>query len=64
MAKERLPDHTEEGRKERFVDEDRMVSEGLGGGYVTDEDNARIGETTVDTMHEQESVLKPKERSE
>lgn len=38
-----------EGRNEVFVDIDRMVNEGLGGGRVTD-DNGLIEETTTDTM--------------
>ncbi|CAM3640816.1 hypothetical protein COLU111180_00755 [Cohnella lubricantis] len=38
--------------KERFdMDIDRMVNEGLGGGQVT-MDNGLIGETTTDTMKE------------
>lgn len=56
MPKKARPSHTDEGRKEKFIDEDRMVSEGMGGGYITDEDNAYIGETTVDTMDKPESV--------
>lgn len=35
-----------EGRKKYFTDIDRMVNEGLGGGYVSEEDeNALIGES-------------------
>lgn len=37
-----------EGREEQFMDIDRMVNEGLGGGRVT-EDNGLIEETTTDT---------------
>ena len=36
-------------RESAMLDIDRMVNEGMGGGYVT-EDNARIGQTTTDTM--------------
>lgn len=47
-------DSEHEGRDELFMDIDRMVNEGLGGGVVS-EHNGRIGETTVDTMQQQES---------
>ncbi|WP_200965490.1 hypothetical protein [Insulibacter thermoxylanivorax] len=47
-------DSHHEGRDELFMDIDRMVNEGLGGGVVS-EHNGRIGETTVDTMQHQES---------
>jgi hypothetical protein len=50
-----------EGRDEQFNDIDRMVSEGLGGGYVTEDDNGLIEETTTDTMDQQESVLEEAE---
>ncbi|SMF72882.1 hypothetical protein SAMN05661091_0913 [Paenibacillus uliginis N3/975] len=36
-------------RESTMLDIDRMVNEGLGGGYVT-EDNGMIGFTTTDTM--------------
>jgi hypothetical protein len=58
MPQQREPDHTEEGRKEKFIDEDRMVSEGMGGGYIMDRDNAYIGDSTVETMDKPESVVK------
>lgn len=38
-----------EGRDEYFMDIDRMVGEGLGGGRVT-RDNGLIEDTTTDTM--------------
>lgn len=49
-------DRTDESRKDKFMDEDRMVNEGLGGGYVTDDDNGRIDEATVDSMEQPDSV--------
>ena len=51
-----MQDSTNEGKTERFLDEDRMVNEGLGGGNVMDAANGRIDGTTVDTMDEPESV--------
>jgi hypothetical protein len=49
------PDHNVEGRDENFIDIDRMVNEGLGGGYVT-ENNGLIDASTTDTMNDTESV--------
>jgi hypothetical protein len=49
-------DHNVEGRDELFIDIDRMVNEGLGGGYVT-ENNGLIDASTTDTMDDAESVL-------
>jgi hypothetical protein len=49
-------DSRQEGRNERFMDIDRMVNEGLGGGTVTMH-NGLIEETTTDTMDHPESVL-------
>jgi hypothetical protein len=46
------PSH--EGRDDYFMDIDRMVNEGLGGGNVTLQ-NGLIDETTTDTM-EREST--------
>ncbi|NMO95732.1 hypothetical protein HII30_08090 [Paenibacillus lemnae] len=37
-------------RESTMLDIDRMVNEGLGGGYVTEDDNGKIGDTTTDTM--------------
>jgi hypothetical protein len=52
----RANDHDEQGREDHFMDIDRMVNEGLGGGTVTLH-NGLIEETTTDTMDEEESVL-------
>ncbi|MFD0869557.1 Uncharacterised protein [Chlamydia abortus] len=52
----RKQDELNEGRDERFMDIDRMVNEGLGGGNVT-VDNGWIDESTTDTMDEEESFL-------
>lgn len=43
-------------RDEQFMDIDRMVNEGLGGGTVTVH-NGLIEDTTTDTMDDPESVL-------
>jgi hypothetical protein len=51
-------DPDEQGRKEYFMDIDRMVNEGLGGGTVTMH-NGLIEETTTDTMDRPESALNP-----
>ncbi len=53
---QKLENADHEGRKEAFMDIDRMTSEGLGGGYVT-MNNGLIEETTTDSMNEPESVL-------
>lgn len=45
-----------EGRDEAFMDVDRMINEGLGGGMVT-KDNGLIEDTTTDTMLQEESAL-------
>jgi len=42
-------DAKHEGREDYFMDIDRMINEGLGGGQVT-EDNGKICESTTDTM--------------
>ncbi|NBD24439.1 hypothetical protein [Paenibacillus glycinis] len=42
-------DKKHEGREDFFMDIDRMVNEGLGGGQVT-QHNGLIDETTTDTM--------------
>lgn len=49
-------DSRHEGRDEHFMDIDRMINEGLGGGNVT-MDNGLIDETTTDTMRESDSVI-------
>lgn len=51
-------DSGDQGRDEHFMDIDRMVNEGLGGGTVTLH-NGLIDDTTTDTMQHLESVLKP-----
>ena len=43
-------DSLHEGRDELFMDEDRMVNEGLARGYVTNKESGYIEESTVDTM--------------
>lgn len=50
----------QDSREDYFVDIDRMVNEGLGGGNVT-VDNGLIEETTSDTLKFPESVLDKKE---
>jgi len=47
-----LKDTLYEGKEDKFMDVDRMINEGLGGGYVS-KDNGLIEETTVDTMKEE-----------
>jgi hypothetical protein len=49
-------DDNDQGRDEHFIDIDRMVNEGLGGGYVT-RNNGLIDASTTDTMDDAESVL-------
>ncbi|WP_248931162.1 hypothetical protein [Paenibacillus hamazuiensis] len=46
---------THQGRDDAFMDIDRMINEGLGGGNVTLH-NGLIEETTTDTMNDRESV--------
>ncbi|WP_338554886.1 hypothetical protein [Paenibacillus sp. KS-LC4] len=45
-------DAKHEGRSDYFMDIDRMVNEGLGGGNVTPH-NGLIDESTTDTMEEE-----------
>jgi hypothetical protein len=45
-----------DSREDYFLDIDRMINEGLGGGQVT-RDNGLIEDTTTDTMEFPESVL-------
>lgn len=47
-----LPKSDHEGRAQYFMDIDRMVNEGLGGGNVTPH-NGLIDESTTDTMDEE-----------
>lgn len=51
---EYCPDCDHQGRSEYFMDIDRMINEGLGGGQVTVQ-NGLVGDSTTDTMDEQES---------
>jgi hypothetical protein len=44
-----MADTSHEGRDRHFMDVDRMINEGLGGGNVTPH-NGLIEETTTDTM--------------
>ncbi|WP_235929808.1 hypothetical protein [Chengkuizengella marina] len=48
-----------EGREKHFMDIDRMVNEGLGGGHVTLQ-NGLIDESTTDTMEDEKSDIKEK----
>ncbi|XEC95544.1 hypothetical protein AB6A23_02925 [Paenibacillus tarimensis] len=45
-------DGQHEGRDDNFMDIDRMVNEGLGGGQVTFQ-NGLIDESTTDTMDDE-----------
>ncbi|WP_164545796.1 hypothetical protein [Paenibacillus albus] len=45
-------DKNHEGRADYFMDIDRMVNEGLGGGQVT-LNNGLIAESTTDTMEQE-----------
>ena len=56
MAEQTRTDADYQGQDDYFMDIDRMVSEGLGGGLVTMH-NGLIEETTTDTMKGEESVL-------
>ncbi|WP_135554918.1 hypothetical protein [Paenibacillus cymbidii] len=47
-------DSCDEGRDSHFMDIDRMINEGLGGGNVTLH-NGLIEETTTDTMKQEDS---------
>ncbi|GAB7054300.1 MULTISPECIES: hypothetical protein [Paenibacillus] len=49
-------DTSNEGRDTSFMDIDRMINEGLGGGTVSIH-NGLIEESTTDTMDYPESVL-------
>lgn len=44
-----------EGRDSKFMDIDRMVNEGLGGGNVS-VDNGLIEDTTVDTINDDDNA--------
>ncbi len=47
--KKTIADSTEEGRDDHFMDIDRMINEGLGGGQVTKQ-NGLIEESSTHTM--------------
>ncbi|TXK76034.1 hypothetical protein [Paenibacillus sp. N3.4] len=49
-------DLNHEGKDDHFMDIDRMINEGLGGGNVTIQ-GGLIDASTTDTMDHQESVL-------
>ncbi len=51
-----LDDMTDEGRDAYFMDIDRMVNEGLGGGTVSME-NGLIGDSTTDTILDRETIF-------
>jgi hypothetical protein len=53
-------DAFQQGRENYFMDIDRMVNEGLGGGYVS-VNNGLIEESTTDTMDHPESVIQSEE---
>lgn len=55
MAESTNTDKLHQGRDDYFMDIDRMVNEGLGGGVVSLH-NGLIEETTTDTMGDTESV--------
>ncbi|MVP01429.1 hypothetical protein [Paenibacillus lutrae] len=56
-----------QGRDDYFMDIDRMVNEGLGGGQITYSkgllENGLIDESTTDTMEYKESLQKEDEES-
>ncbi len=51
-----LADVDDEGREAYFMDVDRMINEGLGGGNVTKQ-NGLIGDSTTDTIGDRETVF-------
>lgn len=55
------PDTMHEGREDYFMDIDRMVNEGLGGGQVT-VNNGWIDASTTDTMEEEIRSLTEQEK--
>lgn len=56
MDERQRNDADKEGRDQYFMDIDRMINEGLGGGNVTMH-NGLIEETSTDTMEDDESVV-------
>lgn len=55
-SNKRLSDSNHEGRDNYFMDIDRMINEGLGGGNVTMQ-NGLIEASTTDTIGESESEV-------
>lgn len=49
IANENVRDHDHEGKEKYEMDIDRMINEGLGGGYVG-EQNGHIGDSSTDYM--------------
>ncbi|MDF2814786.1 MAG: hypothetical protein K0Q81_986 [Paenibacillus sp.] len=60
MSDEQAKDSENEGRSDYFMDIDRMINEGLGGGTVSMH-NGLIEETSTDTMNHAESLLQMEE---
>lgn len=56
MSEKKRTDADHEGRNDYFMDIDRMVNEGLGGGIVSPH-NGLIEDTTVDTMRDDDDDL-------
>jgi hypothetical protein len=56
LSEDKLDSASNQGRDDHFMDIDRMVNEGLGGGNVSMH-NGLIEETTTDTMSHKESVI-------
>ncbi|MEI7026479.1 hypothetical protein [Paenibacillus sp. y28] len=48
-------DADHQGREDAFMDIDRMINEGLGGGQVTVH-NGYIGDSTTDTMGDPDTI--------
>jgi hypothetical protein len=60
LSDEQAKDSENEGRSDYFMDIDRMINEGLGGGTVSMH-NGLIEETSTDTMNHVESLLQMEE---
>lgn len=48
-------DPNNQGKKDKFMDVDRMINEGLGGGNVTLANGGLINDSTIDTMKDEDS---------
>lgn len=58
-----MPDPNKtDSREELFLDIDRMVNEGLGGGRVS-RDNGLIEETTTDTLELHDTLIENNKKS-